>query len=102
MHPLGKPEIPVAPDTVPTVIGCRCDQVATASEFGIRQAGRPAGSGRSARVNPARGRRFAAAAPGEAIDLCDPPRVDPDVLKKFAAMVQDGTVKRFGTSKAGV
>lgn len=37
-----------------------------------------------------------------AVDRSDSYRVDPDVLKKLAAMVQDGTVKRFGTSKAGV
>jgi len=89
------------PDTVPTVIGCRCDQVAIASEFGIRQAGgpqvedsRPSKSGAGSKVRGA-------------VDRGDSRRVDPDVLIEkvaatFKTWVQDGTVKRFGTSKAGV
>lgn len=44
---------------------------------------------------------------GGAVDRSDSRRVDPDVLIEKAAAtfktwVQEGTVKRFGTSKAGV
>jgi len=60
--------------------------------------------------------RFRIAGPGKsgagskvcgAVDRSDSQRVDPDVLMEkvaatFKTWVQDGTVKRFGTSKAGV
>ena len=44
---------------------------------------------------------------GGAVDRSDSRRVDPDVLIEkvaatFKTWVQEGTVKRFGTSKAGV